>query len=122
MQRDMSCKIDFQKLFDEYVISYRKGDAVGCASCFVPSAELFSPWGPPAIGRVAIEAIHREWVKEGSEDKTILVLDAGSSEDVGWCKAHYSEGATGNGTSLNILQRQEDGSWLISHCSLNAAP
>ena len=122
MQRGVSCKIDFQKLFVGYVISYRAGDAAGCASCFVSSAELFSPYGPPAIGRAAIEAIHREWVKEGAEDKSILVLDAGSSEDVGWSKARYCEGTTGNGTSLNVLQRQKDGSWLITYCSLNAAP
>ena len=118
----MSCKTDFQKLFDGYAASYRAGDAAGCASCFVPAAELFSPYGPPAIGRSAIQAIHKEWVKDGAEDKTIVVVNAGSSEDVGWCTAHYSEGATGNGTSLNVLQRQKDGSWLITHCSLNAAP
>ena len=122
MRPDLSCKIDFQKLFDGYAASYRAGDAAGCASCFVPAAELFSPYGPPAIGRAAIEAIHREWVKEGAENKTLVVLSAGTSEDIGWCTAQYNEGATGKGTSLNVLQRQRDGSWLITHCSLNAAP
>jgi ketosteroid isomerase-like protein len=122
MRPAVSCKIEFQKLFDGYVTSYREGDAAGCASCFVPAAELFSPYGPPTIGRSAIQAIHQEWVKEGAEDKTIVVVNAGASQDIGWCTAHYSEGATGNGTSLNILQRQRNGSWLITHCSLNAAP
>jgi ketosteroid isomerase-like protein len=122
MQSGASCKIDFQKLFDEYAASYRAGDAAGCASYFVPAAELFSPYGPPAIGRAAIEASHREWVKEGAENKTLVVLNAGACEGMGWCTAEYDEGATGKGTSLNVLQRQRDGSWLITHCSLNAAP
>lgn len=115
-------KIIFQKLFDEYVASYRAMDAVGCASVFATDAELYSPYGPPAIGRAAIEAIHREWVEEGAENKDINVVDAGGSADVGWCVAHFSEGVTGTGTSLNVVERQSDGNWLISRCSLNDAP
>jgi ketosteroid isomerase-like protein len=115
-------KIICQNLLDEYVASYRAMDAVGCASVFSTDAELYSPYGPPAIGRAAIEAIHREWVAEGADEKEIKVVDAGVSEDVGWCVAHFSEGATGSGRSLNVLERQLDGNWLISRCSINDAP
>lgn len=118
----MTFKTTFQKLFDRYVACYRSADAAGCASVFTSEAELYSPYGPPAIGRAAIEATHQEWASEGADGKKIDVVDAGGSGDVGWCLAHYSEGSTGRGTSLNVLERQQDGNWLITHCSLNEAP
>lgn len=117
----MTFKIVFQELLDAYLASYRAKDAVGCASVYAPDGELYSPFGPPAIGRNAIGAAHLEWVEEGAENKEICVVDAGGSGDVGWCLAHFSEGSTGSGTSLNVLARQPDGKWLITHCSLNEA-
>ncbi len=122
MRCGVTFETTFQKLFDRYVASYRSADAVGCASVFASEAELYSPYGPPAIGRTAIEAAHREWVNEGADNKKIDVVDAGGCGDVGWCLAHYSEGSAGRGTSLNVLERQQDGNWLITHCSLNEVP
>ena len=113
---------DFQNLFDTYVAHYRIKDALGCASVFSSQAEMYSPYGPPAIGRAAIETTHREWVELGGENKILKVIGAGCSGDLGWCLARFSEGTTGNGISLNILERQTDGIWLITHCSLNEAP
>ncbi|MDD9922494.1 MAG: hypothetical protein OXQ92_09495 [Boseongicola sp.] len=110
-----------QQLLDHYVSCYVKGDAKGCASVFALNAELYSPFGPPAIGRQAIEETHSEWVAEGAEGKQIVVKIAGQNGDLGWCLAEFREGSTGEGISLNILVRQPDGTWLISHCSLNEA-
>lgn len=112
---------DFQKLFDGYVACYRARDPAGCAAAFSLKAELYSPYGSPAKGRPAIESIHRDWFEEGGDNKQVRVVSAGRSGDLGWCLAHYSEGATGHGTSLNIIERQTSGSWLITHCSLNEA-
>lgn len=110
---------EFQKLYDGYTEAYRIRDAAGCASFFTADAELFSPYGPAAKGRKAIEAIHAEWVEEGGENKVINVVQAGIDGHIGWCLAHFSEGTADHGTSLNVLHRQPDGGWLISHCSLN---
>nr|WP_319386746.1 DUF4440 domain-containing protein [uncultured Roseibium sp.] len=115
----MSGKQEFQSLFDAYAGCYRAGDAAGCAAFFSPGAELFSPYGPPAAGRAAIEAAHLEWFDEDAVNKEIEVTSAGRSGDLGWCLAHYSEGDEGQGTSLNVLQRQAGGNWLILRCSLN---
>ena len=115
----MTFQEECQQLLDRYVSCYRKGDAAGCASSYDLDAELYSPFGPPAIGRLAIEVVHKEWVEEGGEDKEIIVLSAGQSDDLGWCIARFSEGSTGSGSSMNILARQTDGSWAITHCSLN---
>ena len=117
----MNFESECQQMFDRYLSSYRAGDATGCASVFSLDSELYSPYGPPAIGRAAIASAHKEWVEEGGEDKQLQVMSAGCSGDLGWCVVSYSEGTTGNGTSINILARQPDGAWLITHCSLNEA-
>lgn len=115
----MSFKEECQKLLDHYVTCYQQGDAKGCASVYSTHAEMYSPFGPPAIGRQAIEDTHAEWVGEGANNKQIAVSSADRNGDLGWCVARFSEGATGEGISLNVLARQADGSWLITHCSLN---
>jgi ketosteroid isomerase-like protein len=117
--KKMDLQKEYRQLIDRYVSYYREGDAAGCASVYSLEAELYSPFGPPGIGRQAIEAIHTEWVEDGAEDKQINILSAGHSDDLGWCIGRFSEGTTGSGYSMNILARQPDGSWAITHCSLN---
>ncbi|MDX8455982.1 nuclear transport factor 2 family protein [Mesorhizobium sp. VK9D] len=112
---------DLQEIWDLYVAAYRLGDAAGCAAIFTDDAEVHSPYGPPARGRAAIEALHGIWVQHAGPNKTLQVIEAGSSGNLAWTLAAYSEGeATGNGTSLSILERQADGGWLIRMCSLNS--
>ncbi len=109
-----------QALLDEYVSQYRAGNAVGCAAAYSTDAELYSPFGPPAIGRDAIAATHVEWVQENAQSKQIEVLKAGHTGDLGWCVANFREDTSESGISLNVLARQPDGRWLITHTSLNA--
>jgi len=110
-----------QNLLDRYASCYRQGDAGGCAAIFALDAEMYSAFAPPAIGRQAIEAAHREWVREGAGDKLIEVSSAGRSADLGRCIARFSEREAENGISVNVLARQPDGDWLITHCSLTGA-
>jgi ketosteroid isomerase-like protein len=100
----MSIHDDLQNFWNIYAAAYRAGDATACAAMFVPDGELYSPYAPPTRGRAAIEALHRVWTRGGGTDKQPTVIDAGSSDDLAWCLAAYSEGeATGDGTSLDIL-------------------
>jgi len=116
----MTIQDELQRLFDEYVAAYRVGNAAGCAAIFTPNAELYSPYGPASRGRGAIEETHAAWTQAGGENKQIEVIEAGQSGNLAWCLARCSEGdATGDGTSLNVLERQEDGGWSIRMCSLN---
>ncbi len=80
---------------------------------------MYSPYGPPSMGRQAIEATHAEWVAEGGEDQKTIVAGAGHDGNLGWCLVEFSKGVAGEGVSLNVLARQPDGGWLITHCSLN---
>ena len=111
----------FQTLFDRYVAACRSGDPEGCAALFTDDAEVVSPYGPTARGRAAIAATHRDWVGGGVAGKEVCVLACGSDGDLAWCLAAYREGESiGQGSSLNVLERQPDGSWLIRVSSLNA--
>jgi uncharacterized protein (TIGR02246 family) len=113
-------KIEMQALMDAMAAAYKAGDAHACAQMFVADGLLYSPYAYPASGRAEIEALHRDWT-EGVTGKKLKVLDAARSGDLGWCLVAYSEGAaTGNGTSLNVMERQPNGQWLIRICSLNS--
>ena len=114
----MAIREELQGVLDAYTAAYRNKYAEGCAAVFTEDGELFSPYAPQARGRAEIEAVHREWLQLGGEDKQLSVVDAGSSGDLGWCLAAYSE-ANGTGTSLKVLHRQTDGRWLIRICSMN---
>lgn len=115
----MGFKEDCQTLLDEYVSHYRAGNAAGCASVYAPDAEMYSPFGPPAIGRASIETMHHEWLQEDAQTKQIQVSSAKHSGDLGWCLARFSEAGAEHGTTLSVLARQPDGRWLITHSSLN---
>ncbi|MCE8554324.1 nuclear transport factor 2 family protein [Ruegeria pomeroyi] len=118
----MSFQQECQKLLDQYVTCYEQRDARGCASIFAAHAELYSPYAPPAIGRQAIENTHDEWVAESAQKKKVVVTSAHRDGDLGWCIAEFSDGPTEDGIALNVLARQPDDSWLITHCSLNEMP
>ena len=104
---------------DKMANAYRAGDAAGCASLFVPDGALYSPYAPPALGRAAIEALHRDWT-QGGEPKQLTVIDTGGEGNVAWRHTAFSEGdVSGDGTSLSVCERQADGRWLIRICMLN---
>ena len=116
----MTLRDELQLVWDGYLAAYRRGDARGCAAVFSSDALLTSPYGPAARGREAITAVHVEWTSEGGESKRLDMIEYGGSGDLAWCLAKFSEGAeTGEGVSLNVLERQSDGQWLIKMCSLN---
>ena len=116
----MPLRNELQAVWDAYVNAYRRRDACACADLFAPNAVLVSPFGPAASGQKEIETLHAEWTLEGGENKMIEMIEFGGSDDLAWCLSKFSEGdAAGEGTSLNILERQPDGTWLIRMCSLN---
>ena len=118
----MAIRDELQDLYNSYAAAYSLGDAATCAAAFALDGELFSPYAPPARGREAIETLHNEWTRDRVGDKQLVVVAAGGSGDLARCLATYSEGlATGNGTSLNVFERQPDGNWLIRVCSLNSS-
>lgn len=117
----MSIRDELQSLLDTYAKAYQGGDASACARMYTPDGELHSPYAPPARGRPEIEALHKIWTQDVNGEKKLSIVHVGASSGLAWCLATYSEGhVTGNGTSLNVLERQADGSWLIRMSSLNS--
>lgn len=117
----MTLKDELQQVCNAYVAAYRAGDARGCAAIFTETGVMHSAFAPPAMGRAAIAATHRDWVQDGA-GKTLTVLDAGGSGDVAWFLAEFAEGeATGKGITLAVCDRQPGGTWQIRVCSLTAA-
>lgn len=118
----LTAQQEVQALLDQYLVAYRSGDAAGCAACYLPDGAIYSPYAPPADGRAAIEALHRDWTDGGSDGKSLVLTDFGCAGDLAWGMARYTEGvATGEGTSLSVFERQATGNWLIRVSSLNAA-
>lgn len=118
----MLSKEEMQGFLDRMATAYSKGDACGCAAMFAPDAQLHSSFGPPAIGRAAIEELHREWTAEPSK-KRFSILDNGSADQLAWCLCRFSEGnETGDGSSLIVLERNPTGNWLIRSCCLHSDP
>ena len=109
-----------QELMDEMARAYRTGDAHYCAQLFTLGGVLYSPYARPARGRTEIESLHRLWTVEET-GKQLTVKAASSSGNLGWCLVAYSEGdGTGDGTSLNVVELQPGGKWLIRVCSIRA--
>ncbi|RVA57602.1 hypothetical protein EN933_03660 [Mesorhizobium sp. M7A.F.Ca.US.001.01.1.1] len=119
----MSIHEELQGFCNAYAAAYRAGEAKTCGAMFTADAELHSPYAPPARGRDAIEALHTAWTHGHNEaaEKKMTVIHAGRSGDLAWCLATYTEALeVGNGTSVDVFERQADGSWLIRMCSLNS--
>lgn len=119
---------EFQALVDSYLARYAAHDAAGCAALYAENAEVYSPFGPPAVGRAAIEASHRDWFEDGERNKVMTVTRAAARDDMGYCLVRFEadipgeNGATERfrGASLNVLERGADGAWNIKLTSLNA--
>jgi ketosteroid isomerase-like protein len=113
---------EMSDLMNAMTTAYHAGDAEACARLFAPHAVLMSPYAPQATGRSAIQELHQAWVGTGGTAKALSVLECGHSGDLGWCLAAFDEGdpTADAGKSLNIVARQQEGGWLITHCSLSA--
>lgn len=122
----MTLVAEIQSLMDIYLKAYRARDAAGCASVYVPDCALYSPFGPPAIGRAALRATHEEWFAEEEENKALKVLEAHSDGALAYCLAEYSADVRDvnghvqreSGANLSILVRQNGEGWRIKCSSL----
>ena len=113
----MPIRDELQRIYDAYGAAYRRKDAAGCAAVFTQMRHYISH-APAALGRDAVQVLHEEWVQLGGDDKVLTVFQAGQSGDLAWCLTRYAD-AEEKGTSLNLFERQSDGSWLLRACSLN---
>lgn len=114
----MMLEDELQGWLEQMARSYAVGDAAACARMFSEDAMLHSPFAPPAHGRAEIEILHRDWTRTATA-KRFYILSFGGSGDLAWVLARFSEGDTGTGTTLAVLDRSADTGWLCKACSLN---
>lgn len=119
------CEV-LQTVMDQYLAAYEAHDSVACADFYTENGVIISPFGPPCVGRPAIEAEHSAWFEDGETNKTLTVLQASISGSTGFCLVSYSADVPSDagvkrvyGASLNALEKDAAGTWLLRHTSLN---
>ena len=92
------------ELIDQYLSAYSEKDAEGCAKAFMPDGALYSPYGPPAIGSLAIADTHLEWFADPEEDKKLDLLEFQQFGESGYCllgwSARVPDENTENGSNI----------------------
>jgi len=110
----------------KYRTAWLAGDAEGVMSTLTGEAVLLPPQGAkPVVGAGAIRAW---WWPPGAPPTTVTRLDITIEETGGDCQVGHVRGRDevrwlgaggkerGNsGTYLNVMKKQPDGRWLISH-------
>ncbi|MGB5558564.1 MAG: nuclear transport factor 2 family protein [Paracoccaceae bacterium] len=124
----MNLLAEIQAVLDAYVGQYRARDVDGCVDHYAPDGAIFSPYGPAATGRNALQQTHREWFDADETNKKLRAIEVQGSGNLAYCLAAYSgdfpleDGprTTHSGTSLNVLIRDPGGHWKIKISSLNS--
>lgn len=114
----MTLRQDLQAWLDRMARAYAAADATACADMFTEDATLHAPFAPAAHGRAEIEVLHRVWTRTATA-KRFDILAFGGSGDLAWVLARFSDGETGAGTTLAVLERNDRAGWLCRTCSLN---
>ena len=119
---------EMEQLVAALLRAYQAKDAAACAALYSEDGAVYSPYAPPAMGRAAIQKLHQDWLDEGDTNKRLEILEAGGDSDIAYVLLAYAgdtpqeDGGviTESGTSLNLCQRQPDGSWRIHISSLTS--
>lgn len=86
------------------------GDAEGLAQLYEPDAVLATPNGQTAVGRDAIGRLYEQMLTDRptfQEGQHAPVLRAG---DLALTSTHLVDG----GTTVEVLRRQDNGTWLMA--------
>jgi ketosteroid isomerase-like protein len=113
----MTLQDELQAFFDAQAERYRAGDWRACAAMYSDQASIFSPYSPPARGRAEIDDLFRRWTTNSDGAKRLLVTACARDGNLAWCLLNNPDGGA---TSLNVLERQADGAWKVTACSINA--
>lgn len=122
----MTFLAEMEAMMAGYVAAFEAKDAAGCAEIYAQDTAIYSPFGPPVIGRAAISAEHHDWFKPGEENKRVDIIDCTASDDLGYCLIAYPADVTDDDgtvrqevvTNLCAMVRQS-GTWQITQSSMN---
>jgi len=112
----------FQTSMD-LAVALRAGDVSKTADLFAPRAVIMPPDAAIVDGRVELEGLLRQLFEAGDMRLSIVSLDSGGSETVGFDTGSYEltitpaegERRTERGTYLTILRRDGEGRWRVAY-------
>jgi uncharacterized protein (TIGR02246 family) len=124
----MSIQDELEALNAVWLEAFSRGDAEACADLWTENGAIYSPYGPPAIGREAIKQAHQDWLSAGEINKNLEILEAGGDGNTAFLVASYSgdypteDGGyeTESGKVVNVCTRHPDGRWKFHIGSLNS--
>ena len=123
----MAAEDEVRDLMTAYAAASNRRDAAALTALYTEDGAIYSPFGPAALGRQAIDAAHREWLAAGEENKRLEIRELRCNPDMACCVVGYAADypqqdgttATESGVSVNVLLRQRDG-WKFHISSLTA--
>ncbi len=120
--------MDMKKMLEDFDAAYNeafnRGDAAGCAAFFADDVILMAPGEPMVRGRKAFEDIYRSRMKESrGGTHTNKLVEYGVEGDLAYQVGTFAiAGAnpTEQGKFVNVLKRQEDGTWKVAVSIFNS--
>src|SRR5262245_29138410 len=113
----------------KFIPAFNTGDVETILAMYAPDAEVLAPSNPRAIGHDQIRALVTKLSGELKEGGVSLELNdddkAAASGDLGWHSGSYvvkdaSGAVIDSGNYLAVMQRQEDGKWLMIRDTWNS--
>jgi uncharacterized protein (TIGR02246 family) len=103
--------------------AYNRGDSAGCAAVFLEDALMLPPGQPMIRGRKAIRKLIEGWRENIGGTINNPIMEFGVEGDLAYQVANYAfenTEAPDNGKFVEILRRQQDGTWKVYLCIYNS--
>ena len=96
--------------------AYNKGDAAGCVAVYADDAIMMPPNQPMVRGKDAVKALIQGWIENIGGKISNPMVECGAEGDLAYQVATYAftdTKAPDQGKFVEILRRQQDGSWKV---------
>lgn len=114
----MDMKKILEDFDDAYNEAFNRGDAAACAAFFTEDVVLLAPDQPMIRGRKAFEETYRSRIAQNSGGThTNELVEFGVEGDLAYQVGTYAIADADppeQGSFVNILKRQPDGTWKVS--------
>ena len=96
--------------------AYNQGDATGCVAVYADDAIMMPPNQPMVRGKKAIQELIQSWIDQIGGTINNPLVEFGVEGDLAYQVAAYAfvdTKAPDRGKFVEILRRQQDGSWKV---------
>jgi ketosteroid isomerase-like protein len=103
--------------------AYNRGDSAGCVAVFLEDAIMLPPGQPMIRGKKAIRELIDGWIDNIGGTISNPMTEFGVEGDLAYQVANYAfqnTKAPDQGKFVEILRRQQDGTWKVYLCIYNS--